>query len=273
LQDLGRQIGEIRRGVNDAHKHVSHPTIFHEVLNSDLPPEEKSDARLGDEAQLIVAAGLITTSWALTVASFHIINNPNVSQRLRTELETIVSTSSSTFDWHKLEQLPYLNGCVHEAVRLAHGVSTRSPRLAPLELKYADWVIPANTPISMTNVDILMDESIFPNAKDFVPERWIGRPDLDRFFVPFGKGSRACAGIKYVLFSSSFLIHMWVRTADSYSLAQAELYITLATVFSRFSFELFETDRSDVEMAHAYLVPYPKWDSKGVRVNVKSHFS
>lgn len=204
MQDLGRQIGEIRRGVNDAHKHVSHPTIFHEVLNSDLPPEEKSDARLGDEAQLIVAAGLITTSWALTVASFHIINNPNVSQRLRTELETIVSTSSSMFDWHKLEQLPYLNGCVHEAVRLAHGVSTRSPRLAPLELKYADWVIPANTPISMTNVDILMDESIFPNAKDFVPERWIGRPDLDRFFVPFGKGSRACAGIKYVLFSSYF---------------------------------------------------------------------
>ena len=196
LQDLGRQIGEIRRGVNDAHKHVSHPTIFHEVLNSDLPLEEKSDARLGDEAQLIVAAGLITTSWALTVASFHIINNSNVSQRLRTELETIVSTSSSTFDWHKLEQLPYLNGCVHEAVRLAHGVSTRSPRLAPLELKYADWVIPANTPISMTNVDILMDESIFPNAKDFVPERWIDRPDLDRFFVPFGKGSRACAGIK-----------------------------------------------------------------------------
>jgi hypothetical protein len=63
---------------------------------------------------------------------------------------------------------------------------------------------------------------------------------------------------------------MWVWITNSYSLAQAELYITLATVFSRFSFEPFETDRSDVEMAHAYLVPYPKWDSKGVRVKVKS---
>jgi cytochrome P450 len=248
-KDLARQVGEIRHGINDAHKHVSHPTIFHELLNSDLPPEELSDARLGDEAQLIVAAGLITTSWALTVASFHIINNPNVSKKLRKELETVMSTSFSTFDWHKLEQLPYLNGCVHEAVRLAHGISTRSPRLAPMELKYGDWAIPANTPISMTSVDILMNESIFPNAKDFVPERWIDRPDLDRFFVPFGKGSRACAGI---------------------NLAQAELYITLATVFSRFSFEPFETDRSDVEMAHAYLVPYPKWDSKGVRVKVIS---
>jgi hypothetical protein len=53
------------------------------------------------------------------------------------------------------------------------------------------------------------------------------------------------------------------------SLAQAELYITLATVFSSFDFELFETDDSDVEMAHAYLVPYPKWESKGVRMRVK----
>ena len=49
----------------------------------------------------------------------------------------------------------------------------------------------------------------------------------------------------------------------------AELYITIATVFMRFTFELFETDLSDVELAHAYLVPYPKWDTKGVRVQVK----
>lgn len=56
----------------------------------------------------------------------------------------------------------------------------------------------------------------------------------------------------------------------SNSLAQAELYITIATVFSRFSFELYETDKSDVEMKHAYLVPYPKWETKGVRVKVKS---
>jgi hypothetical protein len=49
----------------------------------------------------------------------------------------------------------------------------------------------------------------------------------------------------------------------------AELYITVATVYTRFGFELFETDESDVEMKHAYLVPYPKWESKGVRVHVK----
>jgi cytochrome P450 len=49
----------------------------------------------------------------------------------------------------------------------------------------------------MTSVDILMNEDIFPNPTEFQPERWINRPDLDRYFVPFGKGSRQCLGIKY----------------------------------------------------------------------------
>jgi hypothetical protein len=49
----------------------------------------------------------------------------------------------------------------------------------------------------------------------------------------------------------------------------AEMYITIATVFTRLDFELFETDETDVRMEHAYLVPYPKWETKGVRVTVK----
>ncbi|KAH7378902.1 cytochrome P450 family protein [Cadophora sp. MPI-SDFR-AT-0126] len=190
-KDLAGQVKEIRDGLNDAYKHVDHPTIFHELLNSDLLKEEKSDA----------PAGHVTTSWALTVASFHI--------KLA----------------HKLKQLPYLNSYVHEGIRLAHSIITRDPRLAPdTAIKYRDWVIPPDTPID--------------------------NPGLERYFVPFGKGSRACVGI---------------------NLAQAELYITLAVIFTRFTFDLHETDLSDVQMKHVYLVPYPKWDSKGVRVKVKGN--
>ncbi|KAK2743339.1 hypothetical protein FQN55_007274 [Onygenales sp. PD_40] len=248
-KDLGRRVNEIRNGVNDSHKKAQHPTIFHEVLNSDLPEDQKTDARLGDEAQLIVAAGLITTSWALTVGSFHIINNPRILQKLRAELKPLQGASADSLQWQKLELLPYLNGCVHEAIRLAHGITTRNPRLVPdMELKYQSWTIPRNTPVSMTNVDTLMNPDIFPQPDEFVPERWIGNPNLERYFVPFGKGTRQCLG---------------------FNLAFAELYTTLAIVFNRFDFELHETTRSDVTMEHAYLVPYPKWESKGVRATVK----
>ena len=176
---------------------VSHPTIFHELLNSDLPASEKTDARLGDEAQLIIAAGLITTSWALTVGSFHITANKTIYAKMREELWTAGVNAGAVPDWHKLEVLPYLNGCVHEAVRLAHGISTRNPRLAPeTELQYRQWAIPKNTPVSMTNVDVLMNETIFPSSREFRPERWIENPGLERSFVPFGRGSRQCLGIK-----------------------------------------------------------------------------
>lgn len=192
---------QIRDGINKGHKTVSHPTIFHELLNDDeLPESEKSDARLGGEAQLIIAAGLITTSWALSVASYHLSAQPELAARLRAELDLAGGAAAkqpSSYDWRQLEKIPLLYGVVHEAVRLAHGVVTRDPRLAPdAELRYKDWVIPRNIPVSMTTYDILMNEHIFPEPKAFRPERWMETPALDRYFVPFGKGSRQCLGIK-----------------------------------------------------------------------------
>ena len=52
------------------------------------------------------------------------------------------------------------------------------------------------------------------------------------------------------------------------SLAYMEAYIALASVMRRFSFQLYETDASDIEVAHDFFLPCAKLDSKGVRVNV-----
>ena len=44
--------------------------------------------------------------------------------------------------------------------------------------------------------------------------------------------------------------------------------MALATLFRCYDFRLFETDRSDVELAHDFFLPSAKLDSKGVRVKV-----
>lgn len=41
-------------------------------------------------------------------------------------------------------------------------------------------------------------------------------------------------------------------------------------MFRLFEFELYETDKSDVEFAHDFFLPFPKLDSKGVRVLVRA---
>ena len=61
-----------------------------------------------------------------------------------------------------------------------------------------------------------------------------------------------------------------VLMSSQNSLAYCELYLTIWGLFAAggFSFELFETGRSDVECAHDYFNPGFPEESKGVRVLV-----
>jgi cytochrome P450 len=110
--------------------------------------------------------------------------------------------AEGAFSFQKLESLPYLRGCVKEGIRLATGVSGRSARILETSIRYRDWVIPPGTSISMNNQDVSSDKDIFPKPGEMVPERWFGNPkapdgsSLERYFVAFGKGDRACLGIK-----------------------------------------------------------------------------
>lgn len=95
---------------------------------------------------------------------------------------------------------------IHESLRLMPGLGHRSSRIARDEdLVYrsedgkVEWVIPRGTPMSMTSIIQHTNEGLFPDPKEFVPERWLledGRQNyaLERHLISFGKGSRACLG-------------------------------------------------------------------------------
>ena len=195
-------ISKISRGIKSR---AEHRTIFEEVLESDLPPSEKQPERLGDEAQTVIGAGLVTTAWALAHATFYILNQPETLRKLQQELRTALPDPTTPVDWVKLEECKYLGGCVKEAIRMSYGVTARLPRISPDKvIKYKDWEIPAGTPVSMTIVDVHNDEDVYPDSQKFLPERWVSNPralngePLDRYLVSFGKGPRQCLGIKYV---------------------------------------------------------------------------
>ena len=89
IQELRNQIKAIMASSNsNDYKDLDHPTIFHEILSSGLlPPKDLSFDRLTQEAMLLNGAGIETTSWSLTVATFHILNNPSIEKRLKEELK------------------------------------------------------------------------------------------------------------------------------------------------------------------------------------------
>lgn len=186
------------------------PTIFASLLQSDLDLLDKEPQRLADEAAAVVGAGTETTSWALSVMTYHLLRKPEVLAKLTTELRTVVQDPKQLPAWPILETLPYLGAVIQEGLRLSYGVSSRTARIPSEEnllyrgewnKKSVEYVMPKGYAIGMSAFITHQDERAFPNANAFCPERWLDeadqrRKDVERSMLAFSKGSRSCLGMK-----------------------------------------------------------------------------
>lgn len=244
------------------------PTVLDAIYTSPLlGPEEKTVTRILAEAQAILGAGTETTGNTLAVLTYHVLAQPDVHQRLVSELDSAAAKSTTTFmddallDNRVLADLPYLQACIREALRLATGVCSRLPRSTKLSsTTYTDpsgreYVFPPGTVISMSILDLHYNPSIFPSPTSFDPDRWLNASkdelrQMERAYAPFGRGARSCVGLE---------------------LAKEEINLLAGNLFWKFgeSMTLFETSERDVSMAVDFFAPFAPADSKGVRVIVK----
>lgn len=81
-------------------------TIFMEILDSSLPPEEKSVGRLNAEAFLVLGAGTDPTTRNLTVTLYYLLADKVLLERVREELKTVMPRPDSPVTVAALEALP-----------------------------------------------------------------------------------------------------------------------------------------------------------------------
>jgi cytochrome P450 len=199
LQDKIDQIDKIKRILaKEKNEDQEEATIFHRLLRSDLPKSEKTSWRLAQEAILLLGAGTHTTSWTMSFASFHLLSNPAILQKLKAELEAAIPDPTVSTPLPQLEALPYLTAVIKEGLRLGFGNTNRSPRIAlDQPIKYGGYEIKPGTPVSMSAPITHWNERVFPDAKAFHPERWIEDTtgNLDKYLVSFSRGPRMCLGM------------------------------------------------------------------------------
>jgi cytochrome P450 len=88
---------------------VKHRTIFHELLESSiLPSEDKTIDRLWQEAQLLLAAGTVTTATAISSALVYLLLDPDRLKVLLGELEIAMPDISKPPRDADLRRFPYL---------------------------------------------------------------------------------------------------------------------------------------------------------------------
>lgn len=204
-----------------------------------------------------MGAGSETTGSSLEAIAYHVLANPEVLRRLKQELADAVSKSGAIEEplthYGIVQPLPFLTAVINEGLRLGNSVSGRLARSNPRTAQaYKSYTLPPNTVISMSIKGSHSDESIFPDSALFKPDRWLVKGEelkrLEKYFSPFGRGSRSCIGKE---------------------LAVMNLYLMTATFFHKFDAELFQTTLRDIEMEHDFFAPFPANDSKGLRVNLK----
>jgi cytochrome P450 len=108
---------------------AGHKTIFHELVESDLPAREKDFTRLVEEGQLVLTAGAMTTSYHLKSTVYFILADKNIHRKLKEDLTKAIPNPQDLPAAHELERLPYLSAVVKEGFRINDGASTRLGRI------------------------------------------------------------------------------------------------------------------------------------------------
>ena len=173
--------------------------MIHAIVQSDLPPIEKSCERILEEVSTVAGAGYESTAQALRLILYHIYSNEEILRRLREELASVSNASSLPIELRILEQQSYLTAVIKEGIRLSPAIATRASRVTDNDLVYNKWRIPAGTPTGMTTILLHTDETSYSDPLRFNPNRWLettSHPPASFVYAPFSKGSRVCLGMQ-----------------------------------------------------------------------------
>ena len=149
------------------------------------------------ECNIMMNAGSVTTAVAIANVMYQLIRNPRTLAKLREELDAVLDEDEVVADYDKVKHLPYLRACLDESLRIFPPTSHGLPRETPPEgANVLDNWVAGNTTVSMSALVAHRLESVFPNADQYIPERWLGEEGkaLQPYLIAFSAGARSCIG-------------------------------------------------------------------------------
>ncbi len=165
-----------------------------------------TDRQLRDEVMTLFLAGHETTANALGWTWFLLGQNPEVEQRLVSELNTILGDRSPNVA--DLPKLTYTEAVVKESLRLYPPAYAFSRRVL-VDATIGGFHIPAGSAVLMSQWVTHRDPRWFDDPEQFRPERWLSAPPKERpayAYFPFGGGPRVCIGNTFALLELTLVI-------------------------------------------------------------------
>ncbi|KAL4797260.1 cytochrome P450 [Aspergillus venezuelensis] len=190
---------------------------------------EITDRELEVNASVLIVAGSETTATLLSGATYWILRNPDVAARVTAEVRTVMKNESDITFQKVTAQLPYMQACLDEALRMYPPVPSGLQRWTVVSTTISGYDIPAGMKVSVHHYAAYTSPTNFYLPHSFIPDRWLPSATKDpsspfysdkrEVLQPFSFGPRNCIGK---------------------NLAFTEMRVILARVLWNFDLELCE---------------------------------
>ncbi|KAL0031537.1 hypothetical protein WJX77_005935 [Trebouxia sp. C0004] len=219
-----------------------------------------TDTQISAQSFTFILAEYETTPMALTYALYQLSRSPLMQQRLVGEVDQFGREKEPAFA--DLAQFPFADAVFKEGTRLHPPRDPSSwpgrdlqpiqaainmlsavlggfvqTREATGDVMLRTRQIPAGTRIWINVLSLHLDDKHFPNAKEFMPDRFLetdGTPSHRPYaYIPFGAGPRKCIGYKF---------------------ATMEGVLVLLRLYRRFTFTLNDQKHGRKPLEHESLI-------------------
>jgi cytochrome P450 family 110 len=210
------------------------------MLAHDQDGQGMTNKELRDQVITLLFVGFENTSTAIAWSLYWVHKEPKVREKLLQELDSLGESP----DPMTIARLPYLTAVCNETLRMSSVNMMISGRVVRSPIELMGYKLTPGTALFGSIYLTHRREDLYPQPKQFRPERFLEQEFSPYEFVPFGGGIRSCIGA---------------------SLAQFEMKLVLATVLSRYQLALKDRQPEQLQGRGIVLVP-----ARGVKMAIES---
>jgi cytochrome P450 len=158
--------------------------------------EGMSDQELSNELITLLIAGHETSASAVTWILYWLDQLPEVKAKLLQELATLGDNTDPSL----MTKLPYLTAVCQETLRIYPVTMGGLVRIVKKPIEIMGYQVPVGASIIPSIYLAHHREEVYPQSKQFKPERFLERQYSPYEYLPFGGGNRRCIGSAFALY-------------------------------------------------------------------------
>lgn len=176
--------------------------------NQDLGGFKFDGDDLVAQAAVFFTGGFETSSTTLAFSLYELALQPELQERLRSEILEALENSNGKVTYEMVMGLPYLDMVVSETLR-KHPALPFLERVAGDNYKLPDsnLILEKGTPVYISTLGLHYDPQYYPEPYKYDPERFSEENKKNRqpcIYLPFGDGPHMCIGLRLGLLESKY---------------------------------------------------------------------